>query len=664
MNLTTGAATLIGSIGLPVQDIACYISRSVPSQITGEWVYAITAGNMLIGFDSNLPSIIRMAYPITGVTVGQTLVGFDSRPNTGQLYALGYNSTTNESQLYTINRNTGAATVVNASPVILALGTGKVSFDFNPTVDRIRVTSSNNANYRLVPTTGAIAATDLNQNYAAGDPNAGTDPSVGTVAYTNSYIASTSTILYVYDDSLNILATQIPPNNGTLNTIGSSGISVNLADPSSDMDIAFNTNSLTNIAFISANTGASANDGFYTMNLSTGAALLVGGIGYGIAVRDISVFINRTIPSTYTGELVYAHTSSNFLVGFDSDVPTIIRAAVPVTGLTVGQSLVGMDFRPANKLLYGLGYNSTNGESQLYTINRQTGLATVVNSTPVVLALGTGDIGFDFNPTVDRIRVVGANNANYRLIPTTGAIAATDANLAYAGSDINFGVDPTIGAIAYTNSFSGSTTTTLYDYDNSLNILATQIPPNNGTLNTVGSSGIVLNGADATADMDIYYDMSSSSNSAYLSANTGSSNFDDFYSLNLATGAANIIGKIGFGVAVRDIALFPTAVNMMRTNTEERMASNSIYEPENNIRLFPNPVNEATRISFSAIDGENIKINVSDISGRELKVITQQTYNGGNHQISWNATDLKAGIYFLNLYTDNNKSQTIKFLVR
>jgi len=337
---------------------------------------------------------------------------------------------------------------------------------------------------------------------------------------------------------------------------------------------------------------------------------------------------------------------------------------IAITGIAAGQSVVGMDFRPQTGQLYALGYNSSNGEAQLYIINRNTAVATVVNATPIVLALGNGKVGFDFNPTVDRIRVTGSNNANLRLVPTTGAIAATDLSLAYAAGDPNSASDPSVGTVAYTNSYIAATSTTLYEYDDSLNVFATQIPPNNGTLNTVGSSGIVLNGADATADMDIYYDMSSSSNSAYLSANTGSSNFDDFYSLNLATGAANIIGKIGFGVAVRDIALFPTAVNMMRTNTEERMASNSIYEPENNIRLFPNPVNEATRISFSAIDGENIKINVSDISGRELKVITQQVYNGGNHQISWNATDLKAGIYFLNLYTGNNKSQTIKFLVR
>ena len=103
-----------------------------------------------------------------------------------------------------------------------------------------------------------------------------------------------------------------------------------------------------------------------------------------------------------------------------------------------------------------------------------------------MLTLGSNSaISFDFNPTVDRIRVVGANKKNYRLHPVTGAIAATDMDLAYAVGDVNAAASAAIGACAYTNSYIGSTVTTLYNYDMSLNILTTQIPPNKGTLNTV-----------------------------------------------------------------------------------------------------------------------------------------------------------------------------------
>ena len=76
---------------------------------------------------------------------------------------------------------TGAATAVNATPIALALGTGKIGFDFNPTVDRIRVTSSNRANFRLNPVDGSIAATDTQLAYATTDANAGQTPGVSGV---------------------------------------------------------------------------------------------------------------------------------------------------------------------------------------------------------------------------------------------------------------------------------------------------------------------------------------------------------------------------------------------------------------------------------------------------------------------------------------------------
>lgn len=661
INLSTGAATSIGSIGVAVQDIACFISRNIPSQITGSLLYGITASNFLIGFDSNLPSVIRVAYPVTGITAGQTIVGMDSRPLTGQIYLLGYDASNGNSQLYTLDRNTGVSTVVNTTPTVLALGSGKISFDFNPTVDRIRVTGSNNANYRLNPITGTIAATDINLSFATGDVNAAADPCIATLAYTNSYVGATSTTLYDYDDSLNVFATQIPPNNGTLNTIGSSGISVNLADPSSDLDIVFNPLTSTNTAFFSANTGISSSNFLYTVDLSTGAASSVGIIGMGIAVRDIAGFISRQTPNGYTGELVYALNSTNFLLGFDSDLPQQIKVAYPVTGVTTGQVILGMDFRPSNKALYALGYNSSNGQSQLYTINRQTGAATAINATPIILALGTGDVGFDFNPVVDKIRVVGANGANYRLDPATGAIFATDVNLAYASGDANFGATPAIGTLAYANSFVGATTTTLYDYDNSLNILATQNPPNNGSLNTIGSSGIILNTADASADLDIFYNSSSMINKAYLSANSGSATFDMLFTVDLGTGGAAAIDKIGYGIAVKDIAVYPATVSSMRfaNITEEDI---DVIDQKFQLQIYPNPAKGIAYISLNSQTETAVQIMVTDLTGRVIKN-TSQSYDAGMNVSEWNTSEMEAGVYFVTVLA-NNTSQTVKVIVQ
>lgn len=253
------------------------------------------------------------------------------------------------------------------------------------------------------------------------------------------------------------------------------------------------------------------------------------------------------------GQVIYALAGNN-LVSFNATTPGVLMTNVAITGIAMGQSVEGLDVRPATGELYALGYNQSSGEARLYTIAPTTGAATAIGAAPMLLKANMGKVTVDFNPTVDRIRVTGSDNSNYRLHPVTGVVAATDLNLAFAASDVNAGVDPSVGTGAYINSFAGSTTTTLYNYDDSLNVLTTQVPPNNGTLNTVGSSGIVVNLADPSSDLDIYYTQYGMPNRAYLAANVGNSTFDQLYTVNLATGKATMVGMIGNGLAVTDIA--------------------------------------------------------------------------------------------------------------
>jgi hypothetical protein len=240
----------------------------------------------------------------------------------------------------------------------------------------------------------------------------------------------------------------------------------------------------------------------------------------------------------------------------------VAGATIPVLGVPVAQTLVGMDFRPGNGQLYALGYDSVatapTPNAQLYTLNPATGATAAVGSM-VRLELGrrTGRVGFDFNPVADLIRVVSTTRANYRLNPTTGAIAGTDTNLAYASGTPAV---PGIGAVAYTNSFPGATSTTLYAFDELNNgLLSIVNPPNNGTLTapvtvTFGGFGI---GSPAAIDFDIYANGTTNRNEGFLTevTATGSSNF---YRLNLTTGAATLMGNTVPRVVpfvMRDIAV-------------------------------------------------------------------------------------------------------------
>ena len=183
-------------------------------------------------------------------------------------------------------------------------------------------------------------------------------------------------------------------------------------------------------------------------------------------------------------EAFYGVTQDNRLVTFQSDNVTNVAPTHAITGLPGGEKIIGLDVRPLNGQLYALG-----ATSRLYVINPRTGAARQVGATPFIPALAGASFGFDFNPTVDRIRVTSDAEQNLRLNPDDGTVAGVDTNLVYAAGDPGAGTIPNVAASAYTNSFAGATSTTLFDIDNARHALVTQNPPNDGTLTTVGALG-------------------------------------------------------------------------------------------------------------------------------------------------------------------------------
>ena len=186
----------------------------------------------------------------------------------------------------------------------------------------------------------------------------------------------------------------------------------------------------------------------------------------------------------WAAEAFYGVTQDNRLVTFQSDNVTNVAPTHAITGLPGGEKIVGLDVRPLNGQLFALG-----ATSRLYVINPRTGAARQVGATPFIPALAGASFGFDFNPTVDRIRVTSDAEQNLRLNPDDGTVTGVDTNLAYAPGDPGAGTNPNVGGSAYTNSFAGATATTLFDIDNARHALVTQNPPNDGTLTTVGALG-------------------------------------------------------------------------------------------------------------------------------------------------------------------------------
>jgi hypothetical protein len=259
-------------------------------------------------------------------------------------------------------------------------------------------------------------------------------------------------------------------------------------------------------------------------------------------------------------ELLVGLTTNNRLVTFDHTTPGTILADVAVSGLIGGDTLVGFDRRPATGQLFGLGSGS-----RLYLIDQITGQATQVGADGAFTLNGTS-FGFDFNPTVDRIRVVSDADQNIRLNPNNGTLVDSDpitpgiqpdTNLAYDSTtadgdpiDVNVGANPNVTASGYTNSVAGATTTTLFGIDTVLDILVTQIPPNGGVLNTIGALGV-------DTGVDTAFEISGQTGTAYAALRVpGGAGSSTLYTIDLATGAATPLGAIS-GAPLVGLATIP-----------------------------------------------------------------------------------------------------------
>ena len=271
-----------------------------------------------------------------------------------------------------------------------------------------------------------------------------------------------------------------------------------------------------------------------------------------------------------------AATNSQGLITIDAaDGSALNLYPAVITGTTAGQLLVGIDFRPADNLLYALGYDAatTDANTQLYVLDPAANAVARVG-TPVRLELGSAAdrIGVDFDPGADRLRVTSTNGANYRLNPADGsAVAPADGLLAYAGGAP---AAPAVSAVAYTNSFAGSRATTPYTIDYRNGLLAVLSPAEAGTLTaqqaisaviTTGSSPATygIGQPDALA-LDLYYDPTAKQTVGYLTEvtarNTSGYRSSNLYRLDLATGKATMLGNtvpasVLFNFEIRDVAV-------------------------------------------------------------------------------------------------------------
>ncbi len=529
LDLATGAVSASVSLALDAGETLRAVfaepPASAPAQARGE-LLATTASNKLISFNRGAPGKLCTTAAITGLAAGENVLGADVRPADKALYALG-----STGKLYTVALDSAAATLKSTlSPAdgdsFSALEATQYAVGFNPVPDRLRVISASGTNLRINVDDGKVT-TDV--SLSAG--------SVSAAGYTNSFAGTKSTTLFAIDASANTLVriggapaggaacpNDSNPNCGVVASLGALGVDISAIN-------GFDIDASNGVALGAFQVGDATTSTLLAVNLSTGAAALPAGTANGtIGGGELVTGLTFAAAPTLTA---WAATTDGKLVAFAPSAPATALKTLTVSGLESGETLVGIDVRPLDAKLYGVGSNG-----RLYALDTETGAASATATLAAAAnasftSLPTANYGFDFNPAADALRLVDDAEDNFRILPSTrtaGAAGTTfvDTALTPAGD---------VSAAAYTQSYAGSTTTTLYVVDTVAGQLLRQgglngdPSPNGGALTGVGALGV-------SSTSEANFDIIGGHDGAAIAAIASDDGNTALYTVNLGSGAA------------------------------------------------------------------------------------------------------------------------------
>lgn len=494
IDLATGAAVTIATVstgdaaGTAVKGLA---SPAVGTFLSAGDAFALIGASQLVSFNRATPATIRNRVLVTGLNPGDQVVAIDIRPKDRKLYALG-----KLANIYTLDTNSGAAALVTAltpdpadadDPKFAGLNANaNFGIDFNPATDSskadppppsLRIVESTGQNLR-VPVEGAnlgkvIRDLDTNRDNPAAelDPTAPqqiTQP-VTASGYTNGFGGAANTTLYAIDSATDRLATQALANN---NAGIEEGELTNVGDPfgfDAEGVNGFDVDALTGESFAALRV-AGLNK-LFQVNLASGVPTERGAIGDGsLDVRGLALKVPA--PAIVFG-LTDKTDLMNNLVTFDPLLPgTLLTGPTPIRGLAGGDELIGIDFRPADKVLiavskagniYSVEAIATTppGGALSHAATLITSMKESINDpSPFNQLVGT-EFGYDFDPTLPSnasgLRIVGdgGTTASYARTNSLTGETFTDTTLARPGPvpatppcDAATG-DLAIGAAAY-----------------------------------------------------------------------------------------------------------------------------------------------------------------------------------------------------------------------
>ena len=176
--------------------------------------------------------------------------------------------------------------------------------------------------------------------------------------------------------------------------------------------------------------------------------------------------------------IIFYALAGNTLDKYSTTNPETLLSSATITGLQSGERVLGLDFRPRNGQLYALGSNS-----RVYIVIPATGVATFAFSVRTIagmeVRLSGTSFGFDFNPQVDRLRIISNTGQNLRIVPDNAATGSRGTT--FVDGIIN-PQPASITGVAYDNNVAGTPTTELYALDATVDVMYEINLPNAGRL--------------------------------------------------------------------------------------------------------------------------------------------------------------------------------------
>lgn len=96
-------------------------------------------------------------------------------------------------------------------------------------------------------------------------------------------------------------------------------------------------------------------------------------------------------------------------------------------------------------------------------------------------------------------------------------------------------------------------------------------------------------------------------------------------------------------------------INLTGTNVGMNEISTVTY-----FDLFPNPAQDNSTIKFSVKESEHVKITMTDLNGRLVQQISDETYSQGEHVVAFSTAELAEGMYLVTI--DDGTTRQVKKL--